>query len=96
MREKPSTVDIFLASNLKHRSNAESWAKDPGLSIDALFKQLAAIGYDGSRSAVGRWRIRFRKHVPGPMSDLRRQIVNAVLLAPDEVLQTVAEVLEIA
>jgi len=94
-RIRPTQVDFFLSEHPSHREIAEGWAADIGITLDQLLEKLTAIGCQTSRSGAARWRLRFRSYRPGIMSNLRQRVVNAALVAPDQVIAEAAKLFKI-
>lgn len=96
MNKRPSNIDIFLTDHPDLRTAFEAIAIDPGLTVDRMVSRLQAHGCKASRSAVSRWRGRYHKRPPGPLSELRYKVIVAVATASDSDLEQVALTLKVS
>ena len=93
MALRPSSIDVFLSDHLAARPVAEAWAADIGITTDVMVDRLRGIGCLASRSAVARWRRRFRQVGHGQVSRLRRQVVSLVMDATDDQLRRIMDLM---
>lgn len=91
---RPSEIDIFLAHHPEHKDAALSKALEIGTTISELYQWLSSIGCKTSRSATARWRLVSGHRFPGPVSNLRQQVVREILIASEDKLSKILSLLK--